>query len=322
MSVLSFDVNDVDEAREVGGRFFYDTSLSPVQPKVPFNYKLTVGRLGALTAGVLSFGCEMKIGVAAENLSYSVNLAVDGSFHMQVGPSGVTVDRTRAAVSGPTADVVARGWTGGTERAFLMKIDQHVLESELRQMIGREITNPIHFNPNLSLSSYRGTQWLHLTKLLINGLTTPDSMIWNPLVGAPLSRAIVSGFLVASEHQYRDLLDADVGPIRPAAIRRAIGIMEDRAHEPVTLTEVAELVGYTTRSLQYGFKKHVGVTPHEYLLRIRLDRAHADLVAGTPESTSVSDVATRWGFTHLSRFSAIYRKTYDRPPSKTLRMGS
>ena len=34
---------------------------------------------------------------------------------------------------------------------------------------------------------------------------------------------------------------------------------------------------------------------------------------------SVSEVATRWGFTHLGRFAGAYRLRYGVPPSQTLR---
>jgi AraC-like DNA-binding protein len=56
-----------------------------------------------------------------------------------------------------------------------------------------------------------------------------------------------------------------------------------------------------------------------YLRSVRLAHAHADLVriADTGSQTTVTEVALRWGFTHLGRFAALYRQTYGRPPSST-----
>jgi AraC-like DNA-binding protein len=34
---------------------------------------------------------------------------------------------------------------------------------------------------------------------------------------------------------------------------------------------------------------------------------------------SVAEVAARWGFSHLGRFAAAYRKRYGESPSHTLR---
>jgi transcriptional regulator GlxA family with amidase domain len=38
--------------------------------------------------------------------------------------------------------------------------------------------------------------------------------------------------------------------------------------------------------------------------------------------TSVTEVATRWGFSHLGRFSQIYKEKYGQSPSKTLQNGA
>ena len=38
-----------------------------------------------------------------------------------------------------------------------------------------------------------------------------------------------------------------------------------------------------------------------------------------PATTSVTDVALRWGMTHTGRFAAAYRRKYGVAPSATLR---
>jgi AraC-like DNA-binding protein len=60
----------------------------------------------------------------------------------------------------------------------------------------------------------------------------------------------------------------------------------------------------------------VGTTPMEFLRRVRLERAHRDLLHG--EGT-VTDIALRWGFPHLSRFARAYRAQYGVLPSETRR---
>jgi AraC-like DNA-binding protein len=57
----------------------------------------------------------------------------------------------------------------------------------------------------------------------------------------------------------------------------------------------------------------------EYLVRVRLRRADADLAAD-PDAT-LSDVAARWGFSSASRFAAAYRRRYGHPPSRRGRPG-
>ena len=61
-----------------------------------------------------------------------------------------------------------------------------------------------------------------------------------------------------------------------------------------------------------------GRSPSECLLDIRLERVHADLV-DADDSTTVTDVAVRWGFTHTGRFASSFRRKYGLLPSEVLR---
>lgn len=106
---------------------------------------------------------------------------------------------------------------------------------------------------------------------------------------------------------------------RPVLLRRAIAYIEDNADSPIVLSDVATSVHVTPRALQYMFKRHLDMTPMAYLRRVRLDRAHHDLVDADPTETTVQHVAARWGFAHTGRFAAMYRRTYGCMPSDTLR---
>lgn len=92
----------------------------------------------------------------------------------------------------------------------------------------------------------------------------------------------------------------------------------DPAH-PFSVQELAAVAEVSVRSLQAAFRRHTGTTPLAYLRDLRLARAHEDLRRAGPGRATVAMVAHRWGFTHLSRFAAEYRKRYGVPPSTTLR---
>ncbi|MFC8175447.1 helix-turn-helix transcriptional regulator [Streptomyces sp. NPDC057235] len=103
-----------------------------------------------------------------------------------------------------------------------------------------------------------------------------------------------------------------------ATLRRAVAFIEDNAHRDIGLVDIAAAAYVTPRAAQYAFSRHAGSTPLGYLRRVRLDRAHAELRAADPGSTTVSAVATKWGFAHQGRFAAAYRDAYGVPPSATL----
>lgn len=105
----------------------------------------------------------------------------------------------------------------------------------------------------------------------------------------------------------------------PALVRRAIRIMEQHAHEPLTVSDIAECLGVSSRSLQNIFRRYLETTPMERLRDIRMVRAREELVAADPARTTVTKVATRWGFHHLGRFSVEFRRRFGESPSSTLR---
>jgi transcriptional regulator GlxA family with amidase domain len=106
---------------------------------------------------------------------------------------------------------------------------------------------------------------------------------------------------------------------RPELLRHAIAFINENAHRDITLSDIASTVNVTPRSVQYTFRRHLGVTPLEYLRRVRLDRAHRELQAADPSVDTVMDIASRWGFSHAGRFSGMYKQKFGRPPSSTLR---
>ena len=86
-----------------------------------------------------------------------------------------------------------------------------------------------------------------------------------------------------------------------------------------TAGDLASIAGVGVRVLQESFRQHVGVSPLAYLRRLRLDGVHQELSRSDPWQVNVSDVAYRWGFTHLGRFAGAYRARFGESPSQTLR---
>ncbi|HZE18313.1 MAG TPA: helix-turn-helix transcriptional regulator [Mycobacterium sp.] len=102
-------------------------------------------------------------------------------------------------------------------------------------------------------------------------------------------------------------------------LRRAIAFIEDNAHTDIAVTDIAAAIYVSPRGLQYMFRKHRDCTPMEYLRRVRLHYAHLELVAGNRGTTTVGEIARRWGFGHLGRFAVSYRQAYGESPHVTLR---
>jgi AraC-like DNA-binding protein len=97
--------------------------------------------------------------------------------------------------------------------------------------------------------------------------------------------------------------------------RRVLGENPDRA---LYLPETCAAIGVPDRTLRHCCHKHLGMGPKKYLLLRRLNLAQLALRTTTPDITTVTEIATRYGFWHFGRFSAAYRSVFGELPSVTL----
>jgi len=84
----------------------------------------------------------------------------------------------------------------------------------------------------------------------------------------------------------------------------------------IALYEVAREACVSRYHLHRAFTRVFRETPHAYLTRLRLARAHSFLESGH----RVTDVATEVGFTSLSAFTRLFRGHYGVPPSSVAKI--
>ena len=102
-------------------------------------------------------------------------------------------------------------------------------------------------------------------------------------------------------------------------LRRAVAYISVSADRPIGINDIAAAAGVGPRALQLAFRRHAGTTPWAYVRSVRLDSAHHDLQLADPRRDTVMAIASRWGFSNRSRFSAEYRAVYGEGPAETLR---
>ncbi|MDF2826386.1 MAG: AraC family transcriptional regulator, partial [Mycobacterium sp.] len=118
----------------------------------------------------------------------------------------------------------------------------------------------------------------------------------------------------------RELTATEGNGAKAALLRKAIAFIDDVAHRDISVVDIAAHVNMTPRGVQYMFRRELDCTPMEYVRRVRLNHAHADLIAATPDVATVSQIASRWGFAHKGRFARHYRQAYGESPHETLGM--
>jgi AraC-like DNA-binding protein len=110
------------------------------------------------------------------------------------------------------------------------------------------------------------------------------------------------------------------------AARRRHTLIMQRFHEAleashdsaVYVPELCARIGTSSRTLRLCCQEHLGMSPKQYLLLRRLHLARRALREAVP-TTTVTDIAMRFGFWELGRFSVRYKALFGESPSATRR---
>jgi AraC family transcriptional regulator len=105
---------------------------------------------------------------------------------------------------------------------------------------------------------------------------------------------------------------------RRRAVEAALWI-EAHAHERIALDNMARSAGLSAYHFLRLFSSVLGVTPHQYVLRVRLRRAAALLAE---DAHSVTDVAFEAGFADLSNFVRTFHRAAGVSPSAFRRLAT
>ena len=313
--IVQLSSSDLSQVRLVLNRFFYPMAVSPAGAD-EFELELEVIQLGPLTVGQMSFAAPVTV-VTAEVDGYHVTLPTVGHLLARQAGHEVAANPDTAAVFRPGKPAYVRHDAPVTE--LDIKIERAALEAELEALLGRPVHGPIDLPPAMSLRTGPSRSWSHLVHLVRDEVRHPRSLIWHPLIAEQLRHSVLSGLLLCVPHRYSAELMAPTRPGPPRAIRRAIEAIHDEPERPFSVADLAAIAGMSVRSLQEGFRQHVGSTPMAYLQQERLGRAHEALRRADPHRVTVASIAHRWGFAHLGRFASAYRSRFGTSPSETLR---
>ncbi len=93
----------------------------------------------------------------------------------------------------------------------------------------------------------------------------------------------------------------------------AIQFIKQHYMEPLTLTQLGLRYGMKAKYFSYLFAKYVGISPIDYVIMQRMDKAYEWLLTGR---VSVAEAAKHVGYADSYYFSRLFKKHKGLPPSK------
>ena len=89
--------------------------------------------------------------------------------------------------------------------------------------------------------------------------------------------------------------------------------MHANIEDELSLEEMAESVGLSTTYFSHMFQKSTGQSPHQFVLRVRVERAKEMLRA---VEVRVLDVAVACGFKTQQHFARVFRRLCGASPTE------
>jgi AraC-like DNA-binding protein len=188
------------------------------------------------------------------------------------------------------------------------------IETLCARRLNHPLDRPLRFDLR-PFSTALEQAWQRAVQLILGyedlGIQLPEAAARN------LDEFMMSMLLDLHPHNYSEALQTRHVLAAPRVVREAERLMRARGAD-LTVSGIAATLGVSVRGLEAGFREWQKATPTQFLRKLRLEAAKAEL-SNPSESTSVTSVAMNEGFVHLPRFSAYYRAAFGEYPSQTLR---
>ncbi|MGO4734502.1 AraC family transcriptional regulator [Paenibacillus sp. 2KB_22] len=168
--------------------------------------------------------------------------------------------------------------------------------------------------------------WSRLTDLW-QGLNQGVTEMWNTSaliyqlildiaqskIASDVGRVDIGSSMVQEEIVTRSNQESDTGK---DALIRAVALMHTHYQDDLLLRHVADAVGYSVQHLNRLFHHHYGVTGHQYMQRLRLQKA-SDWLNKHP-SASVREAAENIGM-EVNYFIRMFKREFGETPGKGIK---
>lgn len=203
---------------------------------------------------------------------------------------------------------------------LLFRIEEKAMLEYLIRLRGRRLSGPLVFHPEFDLTSDVAVRWHAAVQLLHTEVYHSGSLVQRGHGISGIEELLMNSLLHIQPSNYHDEFVRPAKPSGRRVVQEAMDYIDAHLGEPITMESIARNVHMSVRSIQQGFRDELGLSPMAYVRERRLERVHHELCDALPsDGVTVTDVANRWGFHHLSSFAVEYRKRWGMTPSETLR---
>ncbi len=177
-----------------------------------------------------------------------------------------------------------------------------------------------HHQYNNVLSSEHSEQ-LHMQFIrLLNSVMENTNFALHPATKEQVKSDILdlSDQFLCTLHQHYEPTKVSIQKARQV-VQKVYEVLESNQDQCYSIEDLCRITFTSRRTLQNCFELITGQSPALFLKTIKLNAVRRALQT-SDQNSNISDIASDWGFWHLSQFSVDYKRLFGESPSQTLSM--
>lgn len=249
-----------------------------------------------------------------------VDVPLMGGACYEIGVDQVLGDERHAVIL-PSDQPLRLHFNKGLQQ-IIIRIEWERIDAACERYFGVSgVINP-SFEPRLDLATPAGVSWKNAVLSLIEFSQLSEGFLCKEEYASQIEDLMIGALLLAHPNNFSGRLYDSMNlrkSVVPRYVKRAIEYFQANAAEPITISEVAKEVGVSSAALSMRFREAMQQTPGEYLRSIRLEKVRAELLKSDVSESSLTDIASRFGFSHYGHFAKNYYQRYGEYPRETVR---
>ncbi|MGP1716012.1 MAG: helix-turn-helix domain-containing protein [Methylophilus sp.] len=207
-----------------------------------------------------------------------------------------------------TSGIIAAVIPANRLESFAKKIEDFELEETIQRL------KPVELLPPDIAARLLRTLWYGLQSTLESTDINQSNAIWASFEEDLLS-SCMNALIHANTNIHRHYYDYRIPRY---IVNRVRDITLANSGFSMKIEELCEILRIRPRTLNQAFARALGVTPLTYIRNLKLQKVRLELISHPDEISSIANVASKWGFVHLSLFSRYYRELFGECPIETL----
>jgi AraC-like DNA-binding protein len=312
------DTNRAEEAEAAVSRSLTDIKFIRIADRSRFKLQMNAVNFGrtSLVFNRYKVRTEISSGLNDDSVLFIIGGRKPTTVDLVNG--SVVVSPQKAAIFDPSKKMLLKRSEGS--EVLVLRTSLPDLLHTFETITARHHRGTLIFDHNVDLTQGPGAMLNRLVKYVVNELDQNDQIMKNPGLLKSYNDMLLTTMLSLPHSQREKLYPDHRNPVAPGIVHRAEEYMRAYLNETISIIDLLGICDCSRSSLFAAFQNSRGYTPIEFLTEQRLQNARRKLLKH-PSEASVASIALECGFTHLGRFSRVYRKRFGESPSDTLRKG-